>query len=223
MTFNKKYLAYAGAGVVAVIMLATCVVQCNGKNQARDELRATQDVLDKQKQRVADLEDEKEKLAQESEQNKSASLRLLQERNAQISDLNDSIDALRDSLTIVAEQLHDCQNSKKKVVKTNKKVQKPSPATKQTPRENCPRANDGAHVSNRDTVVVREPAKTIVKDDQNVITIGGNAQNNTVNVNNGVINNYYGSPVARDTVAAQAAAASHTMVIVRKKVIERVR
>lgn len=197
MTFNKKYLCHICAGVAAGILIAFSMKQCSDKEQAREDLGTTTEQMDRAAQTLRDANAMLDSLMNE---NRS----LGQDNRAKadtIRTLRDSILVLNDSLEVVNDQLRDCRNGKKRCPGTTPRQPNPTPVRPTKPV--------------RDTLVIIHD--NINRGETNII-INDNSDNNSVNVNNGTVNNYYLTAPA-DTVrqAGQNFAAASQTIVVKKR------
>ncbi|MDE6571137.1 MAG: hypothetical protein K2L95_02890 [Alphaproteobacteria bacterium] len=200
---DKTTWGRIGAGAVVAILLATAVVQCNSKQDARAKCAvasATVNDLMAQKDSLARIINAQAGLLDDCS-DAADSLAL---KNDALADsvvvLNDSIVVLNDSIAQLTADLTDCRGRKKAAPAKKPVTQKPAT---QKPVVRKPAAKAPATPRPADTVyVVREvpvPAMPVapavpavpVQDNSGVI-IQGNGQNNgTININNGTINNYH--------------------------------
>ena len=196
---EKRFLVRFATGAVVVILALACMKQCRekriaiierdqvtniadsiGKRAAMDagELQSTRDSLDCAYDQIYDLED------------------TLVVRDS-------LINQLRDSLNTVNKNLDDCRNSKK-TVKKAKSAKKP-----------CVPCESKKQVVKKTTTDTAKPcpqtaadAKQNAKPETTNVNFGCGAHDNTVNVNNGTVNNYYGAAAEAATKTARVQRAS---------------
>lgn len=194
---TKRTLTGLAAGVVAVVLTLLCVKQCNDKNVAREERDAAMEDAFTAETRAQEnaiaLEDLRDSLA-----NSRSAVDTLTKQNR----------ALADSLADCRKQnqndgVKPCVPCKAKAAKAKSKPAKTKPATTK------PAATKPATTPCKPATT--KPATTATGATTTNVTLGCGAHDNTFNVNNGVVNNFYG---VVDTVKT-CAAATQTVVITR--------
>ena len=190
---TKNILVATTAGVAALVLVLFGVKQCSDKKDARSDLEQARIEAENTSKRADMLENNAAKLADfaDSTQNVCDDLR------KEIAVRDSTIAELRDSLSVTSKQLDSCLNCKQ----NNKKRTAKKSATARPARTSTTVAVKP--VQNATPVAGETTTTVIVPEDANKainatgVTIGSGAHDNTVNINNGTINNYY-TPV--DTV-----------------------
>lgn len=180
---TKKILAFSGGAVLTVV----CMIAMTKCNRNADERDLAIEALEVQTARVDSLQ----QVANRRNELLGGCVRLANARGDSIAALqaengalNDSVVALNDSIVRLDSLLHDCRrgrNVRRQAASSNQN-------RRAAPARSAKANIGGASASNAAT---------------NITVNGGN--NNSVNINNGTVNNYYGTapqtaPQSRDSV-----------------------
>ncbi len=184
MKVDKKVLAHVGAGVAAVILLTFGVVQCKGRQNAQEAKDVNANKIENLKRENVAAKQEVAKLDSLAREVVAA----IDEKDAEIEVLNDSIAVLNDSLDITSRKLADCEASKGKRCPVKKPAKKPvaKPQPKPQPKPEPKPVRDTIVIVQQ--VPVATPAPTAPVQQQLVIG-GDNSGNVTIN-NGGTVNNF---------------------------------
>ncbi|MDE5615299.1 MAG: hypothetical protein K2I81_00495 [Alphaproteobacteria bacterium] len=217
---TKKILAVAGGAT----LLVTCILamtQCSGNANARDE---AQDRLENATARADSLQ----QLLAQTEQGRQSWMRLANARGDTIQMLRndtacaDSIVVLNDSIArLVAandslqRSLNDCRGSRRSVPARRRQNNSGRNNNNNNNGGNNGNANgqsgaQNVNNNNNNSNIIFVPAQGAT----NVTVNGGNG--NTVNVNNGTVNNYYApAPAADNTVRIESSASVRRTYVVK--------
>ena len=205
---SKRFLATVVTGVASIVLAVLCVKQCNDKKDAiyeRDLARDVASVIEDRKEQNIALKDSLQQ-----------SRGVVDSLSNVIAARDDEVLQLRDALETTKKNLDDCANNKKKATSkksvnrntTSKKTVSANNQPKTIVKQNidaCQGAAQSATATSECgnapvTVVVQNKCATSTPNaNATGVTLGNGAHDNTVNINNGTINNYYGQI---DTVKA---------------------
>lgn len=216
-TNTTRIFATVATGIVGVALAVFGVKQCSDKKTALYERDVAKDT-------ATVLEDRKEKniaLTDSLQQSRS----VVDSLTKVVAARDDEVLQLRDALEVATKNLNDCESNKKKA--TTKKSAKRSTTTKTKSdakpttivKQNvgvCKGAGEKSTKvqgdANVPATVVEQNTTPATNANATGVTIGNGSHSNTVNINNGTINNYY-APV--DTVKKKCASASQTIIVKR--------
>ena len=193
---TKRDLVRGLTAVAFLLLAVACLKQCKDKNAYRD-------LCEKQ---VVDFDEVSKIVQREMDKTAEKTIELKDARDS-LKSANDEIDGLkdtlvvrdslvaglRDSLNTVNKDLTDCRNGKK-VIKKSKKACPTCPTKKpvvKAPVKPC--APKAVNVAKPCTPVASQNANAATTN----VAFGCGSHDNTVNINNGTVNNYYGE--AADT------------------------
>lgn len=183
---TKKILAFSGGAVLTVV----CMIAMTECNRNADERDLAIEALEVQTARVDSLQ----QVANRRNELLGGCVRLANARGDSIAALqaengalNDSVVTLNDSIARLDSLLHDCRRGRN--------VRRQAASSNQN-RRAAPARSAKANIGGSSAAPASNAAT-------NITVNGGN--NNSVNINNGTVNNYYGTvpqtaPQSRDSV-----------------------
>ena len=171
---KKWWMIHTAAGIVTVALITIGITQCSGKLSERKE-------KEKYKSELATANSEKASLSEkvvELNSSVNAYNSAVNEYQAEVGALNDSIEVLNDSLAVVSQNLEDCRNSKRKVVKS---------AAKSKPRVVKP---DTVIIARSDTARCAATNVSLNNSQNNgTIAVAGTGCGTGIKLDNGSVNN----------------------------------
>ena len=171
---KKWWMIHTAAGIVTVALITIGITQCSGKLSERKEKEKYKSELATANSEKASLSDKVVELNSSVNAYKSA----VNEYQKNVYALNDSIEVLNDSLAVVSQNLEDCRNSKRKVVKS---------AAKSKPRVVKP---DTVIIARSDTARCGATNVSLNNSQNNgTISVAGTGCGTDVKLDNGSVNN----------------------------------
>lgn len=199
---TKRILTGMAASVVAVVLTLLCVRQCDDKNEARKELDEARTEAIKNANRANDNEIKLEEAIEDLRAAEGVADSLAIENRA-----------LTDSLGVVNQKLADCEKCKPCARRSSKTTRTARSSRAATTAATTTVATRSSGTSTTTSVAAQQTddsatVTTSEKPAATAVTIGSGAHDNVVTVNNGTINNYYGT---NDTAKAAQAAANRVV------------